>query len=152
MATQQARFLSGRYRTEVLCSHWSQNPQGYCKLSPDCCQTPEDTRHILQYCPALSATREKLAIFTSSYSISHPEVATIIQMYCKTECRLFCQFVLDCSVLPAVIAAVQTHGEVILEHLFNVTRIWVYALHRDRLKILGRWRNFGKSWTVNKRS
>ena len=143
-ATQQARFLAGRYRTEALCSHWSQNTQGFCKLSPDC-QTSEDTRHILQTCPALTATREKLAIFTSSYSNSHPVVASLIQQYCKTECRLFCQFLLNCTVLPPVIAAVQTHGEVILDHLFNITRIWVYALHRDRLKMLGRWRNFGKS-------
>jgi hypothetical protein len=105
MATQQARFLSGRYRTEALCSNWSQNSQGHCKLSPDC-QTSEDTRHILQTCSALAATRMKLMNFTSSYCKSHPVVASLVQQFCNTECRLFCQFLLDCSVLPAVIAAV----------------------------------------------
>ena len=144
MATQQARFLSGRYRTEALCSHWSQNTQGLCKLSPDC-QTAEDTRHILQTCSALAATRDKMATFTSSYINSHPVVASIVRQYCYPDCRLFCQFLLDCSVLPEVIAAVQQHGDEILQHLFNITRIWVYALHRDRLKILGRWRNFAKT-------
>ena len=83
-----------------------------------------------------------MATFTSSYINSHPVVATIVRQYCYPDCRLFCQFLLDCSALPEVIAAVQQHGNVILEHLFNITRIWVYALHRDRLKILGRWRKF----------
>jgi hypothetical protein len=72
-------------------------------------------------------------------------VASLVQKFCKTECRLFCQFLLDCSVLPEVIAAVQKQGEDILSHLFAITRIWVYTLHRDRLKILGRWRNFAKT-------
>ena len=144
MATVQARFLSGRYRTEALCSHWSSNKEGLCKLSTDC-QTPEDTSHILKFCSALAPTREKLMNFTTSYCNSNPVVASLVQQFCKTECRLFCQFLLDCSVLPEVIAAVQKQGEDILLHLFAITRIWVYTLHRDRLKILGRWRNFAKT-------
>ena len=147
MATVQARFLSGRYRTEALCSHWSSNKEGLCKLSTDC-QTPEDTSHILKFCPALAPTREKLMNFTTSYCNSNPVVASLVQQFCKTECRLFCQFLLDCSVLPEVIAAVQKQGEDNLLHLFAITRIWVYTLHRDRLKILGRWRNFAKTWTL----
>ena len=142
MATQQARLLSGRYRTAALTSHWS-DTSGVCKLSPSCCST-EDTSHILKYCSALQTTRENLFSFTDSYSASHPIIASIIQKYCKrgTECRLFCQFILDCSVLPEVIISVQTNGQVILHHLFNITRIWCYALHRERLKILNKWRNF----------
>ena len=30
-AIQQARLLSGRYRTESLCSHWSKNKDGWCQ-------------------------------------------------------------------------------------------------------------------------
>ena len=144
MATVQARFLSGRYRSEALCSHWSNNTLGHCRLSPSC-QTPEDTTHILKNCTALDATREKLLFFTSSYCKDHPIIDRLVQQYCNTECHLFCQFLVDCSVLPEVIAAVQKHGPDILTHLFNITHIWVYSLHRDRLRILGRWRNFAKS-------
>ena len=144
MATQQARLLSGRYRTEALTSHWS-DTSGVCKLSPSC-NSSEDTSHILKYCLALHSTRENLFSFTDSYSDRHPIVASIIQKYCKrgTECRLFCQFILDCSVLPEVITAVQTNGQVILQHLFDITRMWCYVLHRERLKILNKWRNFAK--------
>ena len=34
-AIQQARFLSGRYRSESLASHWSNNANGFC-LAPTC--------------------------------------------------------------------------------------------------------------------
>ena len=140
MATVQARFLSGRYRTQSLCRHWS-GTSGTCELSPDC-DTPEDIPHILQHCKSLNQTREKLMVFTRSYCASHPVITGLVTCYCDVGCRLFTQFLLDCSVLPRVIAAVQVHGQVILTHLFNISRMWVYALHRDRLKILGRWRNF----------
>ena len=143
MATVQARFLSGRYRTEALCRHWSQNTGGLCKLSPDC-TVKEDTDHILRVCTALDQTRKNLMNFTESYCSSHPVIASLVQKYCTQRCRLHVQFLIDCSVLPDVIAAVQTYGETILSHLFNITRIWVYSLHRDRLKKLGRWRNFAK--------
>ena len=143
MATIQARFLSGRYRTEKLCSHWSTNSSGVCKMS-SFCQTSEDIPHILQHCCALKDTRDKLLAFTNNYCNSHPIISGIIQTYCKIDCRLFCQFLLDCSVLPDVISVVQSHGQEVLEHLFNITRIWTYSLHRDRLKLLGRWRNFSK--------
>jgi hypothetical protein len=142
MATVQARLLSGRYRTEALCSNWS-NTDGFCKLSPSC-NEEETVTHILQTCTALSKTRENLMTFTRSYCDGHPLVASLTRQFCKTECRLFVQFLLDCSVLPEVICAVQNHGSIIHEHLYNITRIWCYALHRDRLKTLGRWNNFIK--------
>ena len=95
--------------------------QGHCKLSPTC-QVTEDTNHILRTCSALRQTRDKLMNFTETYCTCQPVVGTLVRTYCKTECRLFCQFLLDCSVLPDVIAAVQMHGEVVLTHLFNISR------------------------------
>ena len=32
-AIQQAKFLSGRYRTEVLAKHWTKNKSGFCQSS-----------------------------------------------------------------------------------------------------------------------
>ena len=34
-AHAQALFLSGRYRTELLCKHWSENSGGFCRM-PSC--------------------------------------------------------------------------------------------------------------------
>ena len=140
MATTQAHFLSGRYRTQALCSHWSGSSSD-CQLSPSC-KTREDISHILKDCSALIHTREKLNNFTRSYCASNPVIAGLVEQFCTVKCRLFVQFLLDCSVIPEIIAAVQVQGQDILTHLFDITRVWVYSLHRDRLKILGRWRNF----------
>ena len=142
MATIQVLFLSGRYRMQALVSHWT-GGSDECQLSPSC-NTREDIVHILQHCSALNHTRDRLNTFTASYCTSHPMIASIVHRYCNLRCRLFVQFLLDCSVIPEVVRAVQTHGQQILIDLFNITRMWVYALHRDRLKILGRWRNFTK--------
>ena len=105
MATQQARLLSGRYRTEALVSHWTHS-SGTCSLSLSCA-TIEDIDHILKHCIALQTTRENLFSFTETYCKSHPVITNIIQTYCKPspECRLFVQFILDCSVLLSVIQA-----------------------------------------------
>ena len=142
MATVQAKFLSGRYRTQALCSHWS-GVTATCKLSLTC-NTAEDIPHILKHCVALEQTRTRLTVFTRSYCTSRPVISCLVERYCEVNCSLYVQFLLDCSVLPDVIAAVQVHGQGILTDLFNITRMWVYCLHRDRLKCLGRWRNFAK--------
>ena len=144
MAIQQARLLSGRYRLESLTSHWT-NSSGHCRLSP-VCETSEDIIHFLKFCSALDQSRRNLFSFTEAYCASHPVITNIIQTYCtnSTEGRRFCQFILDCSVLPEVVVAVQNYGTIIHTHLFNISRIWCYTLHRERLKLLGRWRNFTK--------
>ena len=52
----------------------------------------------------------------------------------------FVTFMLDCSSDPEVILLHQDMGFSVLEALFSVTRTWAYILHRERLKLLGRWR------------
>ena len=49
------------------------------------------------------------------------------------------QFLRDCSVLPHVINATQSHGSEILQLLFHLTRSWCFSIHRQRTKMLGRW-------------
>ena len=141
MASVQSVMLSGRYRTEGLCSHWSNNPNGYCKSSSSC-NTFEDITHILQHCSALDSPRERLSAFTSSNCEDKPELKLIVDTFCSPQRRHFCQFLLDFSVLPEVVKSVQLHGQEFLHHLFNITRMWCFALHRDRLKIHGRWSIF----------
>ena len=136
----QALFLSGRYRTETLCSHWSSNPGGYC-LCPSCTDKhiPEDEEHIFLHCGSLSNTRHSLAQFTVAYSKKVPHLSNILLTFTSPSHPLFVQFMLDCSVIPDVISLAQEHGDGVLSDLFKVTRAWCYSLHRERLKILGRW-------------
>ena len=139
MATIQAKMMSGRYRTERLCRHWSKNEDGFCLLSPSCSKIIEDIPHILSTCTALTATREKLKDFTLQYSNSVPAITQLIITHCTPSSPNFCQFLVDCSTIPDVILATQTNGKEVLYHLFNITRTWIYTLHKERMKLLGRW-------------
>ena len=139
-ATIQALFMSGRYRTEKLSRHWSTNPEGYCQC-PSCLglQVVEDEEHILLHCGSLAPTRTSLANLTVSYSKANPLIGPILLAYTNPRHPHFSQFLVDCSVLPEIITLTQQFGESQLFKLFKITRTWCYSLHRDRLKILGRW-------------
>ena len=144
MATVQAVMVSGRYRSEALCSHWSKNRKGVCLLAGSCSDMSEDITHILQICPALSCFRQNLAKFTLDYSdkLENPDIQAVLLSHCDISHPLFVSFLLDCSTLPQVIVSVQLHGHDVLYHLFRVTRTWIFVLHRERLKMLGRWNNY----------
>ena len=142
MATIQSQMISGRYRSEALCSHWSSNKSGYCQLSNECSSILEDIPHILAICTKLQPTRNKLWKFTIEYCDRVPNIKQLVHLLCSnssTSTTMFCQFLLDCSSMPEVIAAVQNDGDEILHHLFHISRTWVYTLHRERMKRLGRW-------------
>ena len=143
MATVQMKMLSGRYRTNSLMSHWSKNRSGCCSLSPECIEIKEDIPHILQFCPALSDLRLRMYDYVNSFceaSALPDEVKRVLLEFCHTRCPLFCDFLLDCSSIPEVIHLSQRYGKGVLHSCFEVTRTYVYALHRQRLKFLGTWK------------
>ena len=138
-AKVQAKMLSGRYRTEVLSRHWSTNRPGHCLL-PSCTAQIEDLAHILVFCPSLSHIRTNLLHFTKQYLAKIPEGALQqITNIASPASPLFMDFLLDCSTIPCVILLVQRMGPELLHHLFHVSRTWCYSLHKERLKLLGRW-------------
>ena len=139
----QARMLSGRYRSQALLRHWRPQNTGLCLLS-DSCNEMEDLPHILQRCVALKDVRKKLQDHTNEIVDSLPDyVREIVLLYCNSESQIFCDFMLDCSALPLVISAVQSYGDEVLSPLFDLTQTWLFVLHRERLKLLGRWKASG---------
>ena len=139
MTTVQAIMLSGRYRTEQLCSRWSGRSPN-CKLCKQ--NEPENLHHILAVCDSLEPTRIQLSVFTNNLLLQCPEVTPIVLKYCVPTEPLFIQFLLDCSVLPEVIRLSQTYGSVIFHLLFQLTRTWCYVLHKTRLRLINRWKKF----------
>ena len=139
-ATVQARMLSGRYRTESLSSHWSSNSNGWC-LTPLCVgeKVVEDLDHILSSCPSLDQTRRNLQFFTRKFAASNPIILPVLEAFCNPEHPLFCQFLLDCSCIPAVNALACYYGATFLDKLFYIGRTWCYSLLRDRARLLNRW-------------
>ena len=135
-AIQQAKLLSGRYRTESLCRHWSTNKEGFC-LSPTCCEESESVEHILVHCQAYSAVRSKLSRFW--LSTPDPIIKYLANQALHSSPTYLTQFILDCSAIPAVIYFTQLNGEGILNGLFHLTRTWCFSIHRERMKMYGRW-------------
>ena len=59
-AIQQARFLSGRYRSASLTKHWTNsNRDGYC-LAETCDNQVETIEHILVHCKSYGDCRQRL--------------------------------------------------------------------------------------------
>ena len=139
-ATVQAQMLSGRYRTELLCSHWSTNTNGWC-LTPSCTglNVKEDLEHILVYCPSLAITRKNLLSFTLKYARANPILYPILSVYCNPRHPQFCQFLLDCTCFADVMAISSLYGSTLLNKLLYIGRTWCYSLHRNRARLLDRW-------------
>ena len=128
-AIQQARLLSGRYRTEYLCRHWSKNRGGYC-LSISCKekQIPETIEHILVDCGAYAQLRKQLLYLW--HRTSRPIVLSLATEALGSSRNFLIQFLLDCSVLTQIIMTTQCCGSVIMEGTFHLTRTWCFSIHR----------------------
>ena len=135
----QLRLLSGRGRLGTLLKHFSPLNTGVCEL---CSLETEDLGHfLLLRCPLLTERAEVLLHYMENMFRNSSLCLSILQdvlLGRVQNSNLWIQFVLDCSVMPSVIAATQEDSSVI-SLLFKATRTWCYSLHRARLKILGRW-------------
>ena len=115
-AVVQARMVSGRYRTEELCRHWSSNEAGLC-LATSCREQEavETIDHILRTCMALSTTRSRLLTYSQYYTMQHPGLSNIMTTYCTPSSPHFTQFLVDCSSLPLVVTTKQQQGPWVLD-------------------------------------
>ena len=136
-AVIQARMLSGRYRTRLLSSNWSERADTSCISSS--CVEDESLEHILLQCPAYATCRAN--VVKKWRSAGNPVVAKLAQDALDISPSAYLvQFILDPSVLPQVRLAVQVSGVDILNGTFSLARTWCYAMHRERLKLLGVWK------------
>ena len=135
-----ARFLSGRYFSDWHCRHWSQdNPSGSCMLCP-AENIPGTTEHLLVSCHALEEKRKTLKIYIKHQTEDNPDLADLVEAeMCNnnTDTQIV-QFLLDPSVVPSVRSAVSLN-KFTLSDVFAITRTYVYAMHRKRLQISGRF-------------
>ena len=139
-AIVQAKMLSGRYRTDQLIRHFSNENDGTCSL----CKNDKITgsiEHLLVVYPILSETRNSLVEnLKINKQISDTTKALIISYLHCTEATQM-QLILDPSVLPLVIKEKQNAGPHILNEILNFSRSWCYTIHKKRMKLLGRWKN-----------
>ena len=136
----QLRLLSGRARLGSLVKHFAPGNSGLCEL---CHVEVEDLGHLLvPRCPHLVERAQMAKEYMKNNLSKSPTCLQILEKVLfdsKDDQDLWIQFVLDCSVLPTVIAATQA-DQTITGELFRATRTYCYTLHRNRLQILGRWK------------
>ena len=137
-ACQQAKYLSGRSRTEKLCSYFSKENSPFCQLHPET-ETVGDLLHHLVLCPVLDPQREELFEFWNKLSAPSPVCAKILLDAKTTKPEDFLQFLLDCSSVPLVVRAANEHGSHIYELLFKATRTFCYTLYRAKRQKLDQW-------------
>ena len=137
-STILARMVSGRYRTEMLCRFWSTNKSGYC-LSDTCHQVVGDLEHLLAVCPALEQVRNRLHSLWCLKTVDCPPLHRVILRILGSNPITQVKFLLDSVSFPEVIHLTQTLGQELLDRVMYLTRTWVFAVHRQKLKLLGRW-------------
>ena len=136
-AVIQARMLSGRYITDQLSRHWTTNRSGFCTL-PNCTMnTSGSLEHLLLLCPALEVARNRMKKLCNEKSDKNPLIKDIVNSALANSAETLMQFLLDCTVMPAVITLKQTYGNQHVDKLLHLSRNWCYAMHRDRMTQLG---------------
>ena len=138
-AVVAARMLSGRYLTDRLQRHWTQNKLGVCLL-PSC--TPSNMEgsleHILLYCTALAPTRIKLLQLCRNISWNDPALASILVPALNSgDQQTIMQLLLDCTTIPAIIDHTQKYGTGLQDKVLYFGRTWCYNIHRERMNQLG---------------
>ena len=136
-AIVQAKFLSGRYRTDKLLGHFNYT-NGNCSL----CSTgvPGSLEHLLVLCPALDKCRQNQFESLKHKPISDTAKAIILEAS-QGSVFEFVQVLLDCSSVPTVIKARHEFGNNILNEIFRFSRTWCYNIHITRMKMIGRWKS-----------
>ena len=138
-AKVQLLFLSSQYPCGKRVRHWSpDNPEGFCSFTP-CRQAGivESPEHLLLQCPAYTNTRKRLihlALQTKQTDTHRLFVKSLL-----SNTRDLMQLLLDPSCIPEVISHAQYHGDNIFSDLFYLGRSWCFSIHRERMKMLGKW-------------
>ena len=134
-------MLSGRYLTDRLQRYWTQNKTGKCLL-PNCFPSSDGSlKHLLLHCSALSFTRSKLlslcAMIADEDDKLYEFINSVLMSSCEGSEHRMVQFLLDCTVMPEVVAMTQRSGEGLRDRLLYLGRTWCYSIHRERMNQLG---------------
>ena len=134
-----ARMLSGRYLTDQLQRHWTQNSAGICLL-PSCApsKSPGSLQHLLLYCEALESTRQKLLKLCYKVSLENEQLSSILlSILSSGDETSIMQLLLDCSTMPIVIKCTQDYGPELRDRILYIGRTWCYNIHTERMTQLG---------------
>ena len=134
----QCKMKSGQYKTPLLSRHWSpSNPNGYCP-APTCKDTPESLEHLHVQCQYYSVTRRKLSDLWIRKC--HSTLAPFLHDILTGSPTILLCFILDPTAHHHVIHLSQVYDQEVISTVCHLTRSWCYAIHKERQKLLKRWK------------
>jgi hypothetical protein len=137
-ASVLAKMMSGRFRSEHLARHWSKNKLGYC-LADTCGETTGDLEHLLVHCPALTSTRERLWTMYFEHSVMYPALFQFLSRLEKSLPQVMVQFLMDPTAFPEIWEIWKLFGQPAIDHVYYLTRTYVYYIYRQKQILLGLW-------------
>ena len=141
-STVLAAMMSGRYRTDYLCRHWTSNTNGYC-LASTCHQVVGDLEHLLFVCPSHRDVRKRLYRMWSEKSSQFPVFHQFVTLVLGSTSTVQLQFVLEPKAFPLIVTLFQEIGQPIIDTVYYLIRTYVFYIHRDKQTSLGRWTSSG---------
>ena len=121
-----------------MCRFWTNNRNGYC-LADTCKDVEGDIVHLLAICPALDHTRHRLHSLWCTKTVNCPPLHSLVLRILGSPPDTLTKFVLDCTAFPEIIQLRQILGKGLEDMVLYLTRTWAYAIHRQKMILLGRW-------------
>ena len=131
-------MMSGRFRSDYLCRHWSSNKQGYC-LAETCDQIRGDLEHLLLHCQALSVERHRLWKMFFDHSVGYPALYYFLEKLEKSQPKIKMQFFLDPTAFLEILDIFNLFGQKVVNHVYYLIRTYAYYLYRGRQLLMGYW-------------
>ena len=108
-------------------------------MSDTCHNVKGDLLHLLIVCPALEHTRHRLHSLWCSKSADCPPLHSLVLRILGSSPESQVRFILDSTPCPELIKLIQMFGKEIQDRVLYLTRTWAFSIHRQKLKLLGRW-------------
>ena len=128
-----AQMISGRYRSEMFCRHFSKNRHGYCSYH-QCIEIEGTLEHILATCPAYTTTRERLFMICLEKTVMFPSLHQTIREVLASNEEIITKFFLEPISFPEVYQDFHTHGHHYAQTLSYLSRTFVFGIHREYQK------------------
>jgi hypothetical protein len=132
------RMVSGRFRSEYLCRHWSDNRLGHCQADT-CVGVAGDLEHLLVHCPALAQDRKRLWEMFFIKSVQFPALFHFLQDIEKSGPTIRLKFLLDPLAFSEILNLWSLFGQNLIDHIYYLIRTYAYYLHRRKQILIGNW-------------
>ena len=137
-ATILARMKSGRFRSEYLTRHWSNNQQGLC-LAVTCDHVVGDLEHMLVNCPALESVRVRMWDLMFEKAALFPPLYNFFSILKKSSPTTKFHFFLEPFAFHEIFETLRVYGQPVLELICYLTRTYAYYLYRKKQILSGWW-------------